>query len=423
MIIDKFINLLQNTRIKKFIIYGFGQAINLISPLLVTPFIVYKCGEAGLGRIGVSLSLMFILIVIVDYGSYILGVKEVAINRDDKPKLQAILTKIYVLKFFLLLFICLFMATLIETIPYFEKEKALYFFSLFVLVGQFVNPGWFFQGIENFKWISITNITSKLIYIALVLLFVVGNADYVYVNFFLGIGAIIGNGIGILWIIKNYGVSKIHIDRQVVINTFKGDFRFCVSQLFLSSRQYLPILVVGYFCGNFIAGQYKIIEQIIMLFRTYLQMFFRFVYSSICFEIDKNVAKGLQVWAKYNILNFGIILSMVVMLFIFSESVLKFFKIDSLYVVSLGCLLRFSLIIPFLFSISNPLEQLLFAFEKNNKYITITIFSTFLNMFLLLLLVKKHVLYGAIISISVTEFILILAYYNVIKNNLKTKEI
>ena len=80
-------------------VYSIGQAINLISPLLVTPFIVYKCGEDGLGRIGISLSLMFILIVIIDYGSYIIGVKEVAINREDKSKLQAILSKIYVLKF------------------------------------------------------------------------------------------------------------------------------------------------------------------------------------------------------------------------------------------------------------------------------------------------------------------------------------
>lgn len=404
-------------------VYGIGQAFNLISPLLITPYIVYRCGEEGLGKTGVSLSLMFILIVIVDYGSYIVGVKEVALHREDKAKLQSILTKIYTLKFFLLLFICLITAVSLFAIPYFAKEKLLFLMSLAVLVGQFINPGWFFQGIENFKWITITNIASKLIYIVLVLCLVTDKSGYVFVNFFLGIGAIIGNGIGVYWILKNYFNTKIYINLKEVKESFTNDFRFCVSQLFLSSRQYLPILVIGFFCGNFIAGQYKIIEQIIMLFRTYLQMFFRFIYSTVCIEIDRNVKEGILIWKRYNLLNFGLILVLISILFFTSDAVLYYFKISPSDQPALSYLLRVSLIIPFLFSISNPLEQLMFAFGKNDKYITITIFSTFLNMILLLLLVNKYFLYGAIISISFTEFILILAYYNGIRNNLKMQEV
>ena len=72
-------------------------------------------------------------------------------------------------------------------------------------------------------------------------------------------------------------------------------------------------------------------------------MFFRFVFGTICFEIDKNIKKGIQIWTKYNLLNFGIILTMTVVLFVFSETVLKFFKIDSLHLYSLSYFLRFSL--------------------------------------------------------------------------------
>ena len=53
---------------KDFIIYGFGQAINLISPLLVIPYIVSICGEEGLGKAGVGFSFALIAIVLVDYG-------------------------------------------------------------------------------------------------------------------------------------------------------------------------------------------------------------------------------------------------------------------------------------------------------------------------------------------------------------------
>lgn len=403
-------------------VYGIGQVFNLISPLLITPYIVYKCGEEGLGKIGISLSLMFILIVIVDYGSYIVGVRDVALHREDKAKLQSILTKIYILKFFLMLFICLIMSASLFVVPYFAQEKTLFLLSLVVIAGQFVNPGWFFQGIENFKWITITNIISKLIYIALVFCLVKDKSGYVYVNFVLGIGAVIGNGIGVIWILKNYCKTRITINMQEVKESFRNDFRFCVSQLFLSSRQYMPILVIGFFCGNFIAGQHKIIEQIIMLFRTYLQMFFRFVFSTICVEVDNNVKKGLQIWRHYNLMNFGLILILILVLFFTSEVVLHFFKISSSDQPALSYLLRTALVIPFLFSISNPLEQLMFAFGKNKVYINITILSTFFNLIVLLLLVKKYVLYGAVISISLTEIIVILVYYYTIKINIKQRK-
>ena len=37
-------------KITDFLIYGFGQVINLVSPLFVMPFIIFKCGEDGLGN-------------------------------------------------------------------------------------------------------------------------------------------------------------------------------------------------------------------------------------------------------------------------------------------------------------------------------------------------------------------------------------
>ena len=73
-----------NKKLKDFLIYGFGQAVNLISPLLVIPYLVSICGEEGLGKIGVGFSLALIAIVLVDYGSYINGTKEISINIDIK---------------------------------------------------------------------------------------------------------------------------------------------------------------------------------------------------------------------------------------------------------------------------------------------------------------------------------------------------
>ena len=49
-------------------IYGFGQVFNLITPLLVIPYIVLICGEEGYGKIGVGMALAFFIMVFILYG-------------------------------------------------------------------------------------------------------------------------------------------------------------------------------------------------------------------------------------------------------------------------------------------------------------------------------------------------------------------
>ena len=45
---------LNPNQLKNFSIYGFGQFINLVSPLLVTPYLIYVCGVQNFGKIGLK---------------------------------------------------------------------------------------------------------------------------------------------------------------------------------------------------------------------------------------------------------------------------------------------------------------------------------------------------------------------------------
>ena len=97
-----------NKTIRNFSVYGFGQAVNIVSPLLITPYLVAICGLEKLGVIAIGQSLAYILIVIVDYSSYIIGVKDVSINRNKELELQKIFVTIYSSKLFLLVFVLFF---------------------------------------------------------------------------------------------------------------------------------------------------------------------------------------------------------------------------------------------------------------------------------------------------------------------------
>lgn len=407
-------------KIKDFIIYGFGQAINILGPLLVLPFLIEKCGVENVGKIGVGMSIALILSGIIDYGSYINGVKEISINRYNNAVLEKNFNSIYLSKLLLFSVIILLFIISLIFIPYVYNNKYLFIFSISIVIGQIINPAWFFQGVENFKWISIVNILSKTIYIISVFLFISKAEDYILANLFLGMGAILANTVGLIWLMNHHSFSFKNASFEAAKCILKEEFTFSLSQFFLSMYQFFPIIIISFIGGDLLAGQYRIIDQVVSIFKTYLNMFFYFVYANICYEFDKNYTKGLRIWQQYNGLNLVLMLLLIVLFFIFSPLLLRFFKINLAQFPDMIFNFRLALFIPLLIAISLPLRQLMFAFNLNKIYIKITLWVTILNFVLLFILTKYAGLKGSFASIIFIEFIVIVLYLFILKNKLKT---
>ena len=224
---------------------------------------------------------------------------------------------------------------------------------------------------------------------------------------------------GVLNCVKKYNISFEGLRFHNVIGFIKGAFKFCLSQLFLSLKNYSPIMLISLLGGYTIAGQYKIIEQIIMTFRTYLQVVFRFFYPRLCYEMYKDKIRGIKYWKKVNFSNLILIISLLSIVYLFSENILIFFKVERINLISLGKILKYSLLIPLLITISFTLEQLLFSLGKKDIYIKITISTVIINFVMMFVLFKKFELYGLISSLLITEIMVISLYAVFIKIILK----
>lgn len=403
-------SIFSKTRIKDFIIYGLGQSINILSPLIVLPYLIVICGVEEVGKIGIAMSIALILNGIIDYGSYVIGVKEISINRDNLLVLEEKFTSIYISKVFLFILIFLTLSLFIFFLPYLSKDKTLFFFSTSIILGQLLNPAWYLQGIENFKWISILNILSKLIYLALIFIFIRNKEDYIYANLFLGIGAIVSNTIGLIWLKNQNSFEFKAKDVKPSIAILKEEFSFSLSQFFLSLYQFFPIIIIGFIGGDLMAGQYRIIDQIITIFKTYFNMFFYFVFANICYVLNQNYKEGIRTWKQYNGFNLLMILIIVVIFYLLTPVILSYFKFDENEIIQLSSVFKFALIIPILTGISISLRQLMFAFNLNNIYITITILATLISFVLLASFTKLFALKGAFSSIILIELIIIILY-------------
>ncbi len=398
------------------VIYGFGQGFNLITPLLVVPYIVSICGEEGYGKIGVGMAVAFFIMVFIDYGSEIIGVKDVAVNREDKTKLESIFITTYVAKFLLLLTMLFFTTVLFNCIPYFSKEKTLFFLSLSMVVGQFVNPTWFLQGVEDFKWITILNILSKAIYLVGVFLFLKQPSDYIYSNLIWGIGMITANAIACMYIVLKYSFSFFNLKKDDVSTLIIQNFTIFSSQIFVSLQMYSPIVLISFFGGNILAGQFKIVDQIIVIFKTYLLLFFNFVYPRVCYLLDKSKKEALRFWKIYNGLNGIFIISCMVIVAVFSIKIVTYFNPKG--ITEISKLLKMAVLIPIFQCISIPLKQLVLGANKKKEYVKTTMLITIISLAAVVAVTPFYHVFGVLFSLIITEIITALIFYRIIKKDL-----
>lgn len=407
--------LFKNKQFHKLSVYGFGQLFNLVTPLIVVPYIVNICGEENFGKTAVGMAIAFFLIVFVDYGSDIIGVREISINRNNHSNTEKIFLTTYAVKFIILIVVLLIATLCFIYIPYFRKEKILFILSLSVLVGQFINPTWFLQGVENVRWITLLNIISKVIYLAGIFLTVKVVEDYIYINLWWGLGMIIANIFVLILIFKNYNFNLKIVPFLEIKKHLRNDFSMFSSQIFVSLQLYAPVIMVSYFGNNLMAGQYKIIEQIIVIFKTYIFLFFNFIFPKVCYEVEHTPNIAMRNWKIYNGLNFLFVVAGMILFYVFSYEIVSYFNPTNRYFLSE--LLEVAIFIPLLMAISTPLKQLVLAYNYKKFYIRLTAIMVIFNLLLIRFVIPIYEVYGVLYSLIFTELIIIIFYLSCVRKN------
>ncbi|UGS21116.1 oligosaccharide flippase family protein [Flavobacterium cyclinae] len=411
-----FNKILFHPQFHKLSIYGFGQLFNLVTPLLVVPYIVSVCGEENFGKTAVGMAIAFFLIVFIDFGSDIIGVREVSVNRDNPEVLNKIFTTTYAVKGIILLIVLTFASFIFFTFPFFKSEKIMFTLGLSVLIGQFLNPTWFLQGIENVKWITLVNIISKGIYLLGIFFTIKKETDYIYVNLWWGLGMIFSNFLILIWIIKKHRFSFLMVNKEEVFKHIKNDFSMFSSQIFVSLQLYAPVVLISYFGNNLMAGQYRIVEQIIVIFKTYIFLFFNYVFPRVCYLIETDFKRGLKNWIIYNGFNFVFVLISMALFHLFSYEIVAYFNPTNRYVLS--NLLEVAVFIPLILAISVPLKQLILALNYKKFYVRLTSIMVLINLLAIVFLLPLFKVYGVFYSLIATDLIVIIFYiYQLKKNN------
>ena len=75
-----------HTLIANFSSLAGAQAINVIIPLVIYPYLISVIGVANFGKVALAQSLVTFFVILVDYGFNITANRDASLNRSDPKK-------------------------------------------------------------------------------------------------------------------------------------------------------------------------------------------------------------------------------------------------------------------------------------------------------------------------------------------------
>lgn len=167
-------NIIQPIKNHKIIVKNTGyltavEVMRMLLPFVALPYVIRTIGGERYGTIVFAQTIISYFVIFINFGMDVSAVKDVSVHRNDKERLNKVVSSVLLLK--LLLFIGLGCFTFgIVFIPYLRSERQLYLFAFMTCFSEILFPVWFYQGIEKMKYLTLIRLTSILFYTATVFL-------------------------------------------------------------------------------------------------------------------------------------------------------------------------------------------------------------------------------------------------------------
>ena len=234
----------KNKSIKKNFIYNsILTSANIVFPLITAPYLSYTLGAENIGKVNFATSIVNWFILISSFGIPRYGIREIARNRDNKKELTNTFWNLILIQASLSIIAIIVYLLAIFNVPRFESELNIHLMMVMMLILNVFSIDWFYQGIEEYSYITIRNIAFKIISIILMFAIVKNSDDYMIyagINIF---GLCFNN-------VLNYLNTKKYIDKKMYkleILTYLKELRiYFFTTLIIALYTQLDQLFIGY---------------------------------------------------------------------------------------------------------------------------------------------------------------------------------
>jgi len=282
--------------VKNFTSLSILQITNYLFPLITLPYLVRVLGPEKFGLVNFALAFMAYFITICDYGFNLSVTKQISIFRNEKLKIDEIFSSVILSKVFLGIISVIILLFITLSVQRFSMNADVFLFSFGIVIGNILFPIWFYQGIENMKFITIITFVCRSI--GTVMIFIVINDvnDYpLLVLIYSSISILIGIS-GLLLAVKKFRINLLIPTFSSISFQLKEGFQIFISIVAINLYSTTNIFILGLLVNNTAVGYFVAADKIRAAVQNILLVISQTVYP----HVNKLYRESYDRFIKFN---------------------------------------------------------------------------------------------------------------------------
>lgn len=386
---------------KNFVFLAALQATNFLLPLVTLPYLLRVIGTEKFGVVTYIQAFMVFFTVITDYGFNTSATRAVALHKHDRQYLASLFSQVVTAKLLLCGLSFVLVTTLVLSIGSFRAYQEAYFLGFGIVLGQALLPVWFYQGMEEMKYLTAMNLLAKVVFTTLIFLLVKQESDYPLVLLFFGTGNLLSGIYGFVRMLRRYGLRlRLPAWAEVELQLREGWHVF-LSSFCIAVYSNANIFILGFFASDLVLGYYGIADRIVNAIRQVLAVFSQAIYPFICRLASDSHASILHLLRRVYIPFLGFVFVISLGTCIFADPII--FLLADGAIPEAAHLLKILSVVPVIIALNIPVYQILLAYNLKRSYTLVITIGSILNIVLNTLLSAGFSATGTAVSVLITE--------------------
>ena len=292
MITGTFLKLKKTKILSNFVNLSSIQLSNALLMILLYPIITRIVGLEAFGMIMVTNAFAGICGILVNYGTIQTSIKEVSILKDKKENLSGIVVNTYAIRLTLFIVVALL---LVLSSFFISNNYLFYLLTLPLIFAEVLNPMFFFVGVQNLRVFNASNLISKITTVLLIVIFIKGAEEAIWVNFLMGSILSLTYILLIFYAARKYVLQFIwpsHLSQMLIL---KGNFYLFINNIAVHLQQSLMLFALQKWGTAELLGAYSLGDKVIWSSRLLLMSISNAVYPSSARLFHNNP----QLWPNF----------------------------------------------------------------------------------------------------------------------------
>lgn len=237
----------------------------LIFPIITFPYASRVLMVEGIGQVDFFTSIISYITLFTCLGIPMYAIREVARVRNNHDMLSLITTEILLLHAFLsilgylvVFFLCIFVPQIYENVKLFLILSSTIFFTA-------IGCEWFYQGIEDFKYVAIRGLLIKIISVVLLFCFVKTKDDLLLYGVYSVIGVLGGNIFNFLRLHKYINSRELPIKKLNPFRHLKPAIHIFAYNVIISVYLQLNSVLLGFLKDSIAVGYFCAATKVLTL--------------------------------------------------------------------------------------------------------------------------------------------------------------